>query len=700
MKPTHNFEKSFLRQIREEGHRRRQQLSLTALGRQRTFQAFDLYDDTFILEKDIWRIPHDHAPILVVAKSLFSPGSPGHIFTLTTGNHSVAAIPLLTGRFWNLGGLPPERCGDALRRSVLCANIVDGRIEISQRDVPMSVVVDADNWIRSYGWSLSDVVLADREDATLEYYRRQGQEWRIKPLAWTRKEMDIALNAERTRIHTSLRYYHNVKGVHFLTFPEFARLRPMASKDFAGFKACLAELVGVPENAEMSFMRYPKHFGHHEVELFGVRPEIAQKTLIPALEEIEEDARHDNLSPAMAGVLIGNVEKAYRAALEKPALADETSDEFVETLYQHLTGEVYLSEPGQVIPAFDDRFTALPGATYRHGRPDLHPGVDERTLAILDYIESLLSYDESIEYVNVYELRTDESLPLGRGRAREIVYKTNRSPLCRRLVEKRLSHSGSGYGCYVLARVQALQALGIAYGDHHLLSRKDGRMGDVHFYIRQRYSGDAFGSLPKQRFLKTGEAAGGAEDQEIVLAVAGLMGGAAAQNLAVKRYVKETGSICFGEGKEIVEFGYDVAKGREMPKRAMICSIRGALGWADTSWTEANIRNCFEIYTTAFARAMVDFLKKHPSVTVLQIADSFWEGFANTTRTLYWNYTCMREQFNLFDPGLRPIYKFTQKWRFALWALEQQYKRLPQLKEMLSVRIRALLAADNAAAAK
>ena len=34
--------------------------------------------------------------------------------------------------------------------------------------------------------------MAERTDATLEHYRRQGQEWRIKPLACTRQEMELA----------------------------------------------------------------------------------------------------------------------------------------------------------------------------------------------------------------------------------------------------------------------------------------------------------------------------------------------------------------------------------------------------------------------------------------------------------------------------------------------------------------------------
>ncbi len=333
------------------------------------------------------------------------------------------------------------------------------------------------------------------------------------------------------------------------------------------------------------------------------------------------------------------------------------------------------------MPAFDDRKTALPGATYRGGKAEIHPGADTRTLAILDYVQSRLSHGESLEYINVYELRLMAGVPLGKGPTREIVFKTNRRPVSLRLIEKRLAHQGTGYGNYMLARVQAFQNLGVAYGDHHLLARHDRQAGEVHYFIRQRYPGYAFGTISRHR-MQTADGAVAACDPETILAVAALMGHAAAQNMAVKKYIPESRSVHFGEGKEIIEFGYDVQRMREMPLRVRLCSVRGTLGWPRLEWTEKNLEHCFAVYMMAFARGMLGFWKEHEStVSSADLCDRFMDGFAASTRELHWNYTCRREQFDLFNPDVRSVFKFKTKWHFALWSLDQQYRRLPDLRQ-------------------
>jgi hypothetical protein len=665
-------------------------VTIDALGQRRTLIAYDWGSDTFVLEKNILSAPRDRDPVLIVRKSVLMPGSEGFLFTLTSGNHSVALLPLMDGRLWNLGRVPPRRRSDLMQRFVVCANLVGDDIEISQRDVPTPRVVEADEWLRGLGWPLARVVLVDRIDATIEYYRRMGQEWRIKPLAWSRKEMELALRASQTRLHTDLRYFQSAKGVHFLTYPVFAQLAELARTRFDDFRECLSELAAVPEGDTLSLLRTPKCSGHHEVELFGLRPRQAELDMLPAIEELWAGVRDGLLDPAAAAAATGKLSAHYRRVLDDPALAEPQSATFIETLYRHITGAVYLGPPEDVIPAFDDRRTALPGATYHGGKPEVHPGADSRTRAILDYVRSLLSHGEVLEYINVYELRTDAGMALGKGPTREIVFKTSRRVLPRRLIEKRLAQAGTGYGSYMLSRVQGFQGLGVSFGDYHLLSRHDGRSGEVHFYVRERYPGDAFGSIPRQRYLKTGQHAPNEEDPAVVLAIAALMGSAAAQNLALKKYVSGTGSNHFGE-KEIVEFGYDVRHMRELPLHVRLCSVRGTLGWPDSSWTEQNLRACFEFYVTSFARVMFAFWRQHAEAVALDdLAAAFLEGFAHTTGEMHWNYTVAREQFQLFAPDVRKSFAFSEKWRFALWALEEQQARIGSLREMFDRHLQAL----------
>ncbi len=257
----------FIARVRKEARHKPTHVTLKTMGRERVFCGFDWGSDSFVLEKDVWKSEDSHLPMLIVRKQDLVRGSAGHILTLTTGNHTVAAMPLLAGQFWNLGRVPAARRSKALQTSVVCANAVGGAIEISQRDVPKDLVTAADEWLQGLGFSLSEIVMAERNDATLEYYRRQGQEWRIKPLAWTRREMELAIQASRTRINTRLRYYHSAKGVHFLSYAEFHTLLELVASDFQQFVSCLRELVSIFEGDVRSCMRSLKFHGHHEIEI-------------------------------------------------------------------------------------------------------------------------------------------------------------------------------------------------------------------------------------------------------------------------------------------------------------------------------------------------------------------------------------------------------------------------------------------------
>lgn len=675
------FPYKFINRVRREARRKGNSVTVATAGRACVFVAFDWGVDTFIFERDVWKTRPERAPVLIVPKQQLAPGAEGYVMTVTSGNHSLAAAPLLRGELWHLGRVPKRHRSEVMMSAVLCCNLVGETLEISQRDVPTRLVVAADEWLRSLGWPLAGVVVAERVDATLEYYRRLGQEWRIKPLAWTREEMDLAVSGSRARIRSCLSYYHSVKGVHLLSYAEFARLVETAQRDFAAFRGALDELVGAGEEGHSCPMRVPKFHGHHEIELFGVHGAQVIDLLVPALERLHADLLRGACSPHAALARLREIQALFARSLENPELADERHDMFVGSLYKHLTGEVYYGNLDQVMPAFDDRKTALPGATHQGGKAEIHAGADTRTLAILDYVQSRLSHGESLEYINVYELRLTAGVALGKGPTREIVFKTDRRPVCLRLIEKRLAHHGTGYGNYMLARVQAFQNLGVAYGDHHLLARHDRLAGEVHYFIRQRYPGYAFGTIARHR-MQTADGVLAADDPEAILALAALMGNAAAQNLAVKKYIPESRSVHFGEGKEIIEFGYDVQRMREMPLRVRLCSVRGTLGWPHLEWTEHNLERCFDFYIAAFARGLLKLWQEHSrTVSSAELRNRFMDGFAASTRELHWSYACRREQFDLFDPDVRSTFNFKAKWHFALWALEQQQRRLPDLRQ-------------------
>ena len=679
--------RDFVRRVRERGVKRPSKVKTVAMGRERTFEAWDLGHDTYIFEKSVTSHLADHPSVLIVEKRVLKPKAKGRVFTMTTGNHSVAAFPLLDGRFWKISILPSQSRSEVLMHSILCANVVKDTIEISQREVPAKVLFAADEWLMgAVGFTMRDIVMGDRNDVTIEHYRQLGQEWRVKPLAWTINEINVALAASKKRISTKLTYYHSMKGVHFLTYPEFKRFTDLARTDCDEYLKGLRELVGVYEGNKTSFTRMPKHRGHHEIEFFGLRRGVALEKLIPEIEKLMESIVLGKIG--QLGVIQRSEEilATFASLLNKPEYAEEGSKLFVETLYMYITGEIYSVVGEGSTPAFDDRRTALPGATFVDGRPVFHEGADDRSEVLLSNIRRMMSKDEIIEYANVYELRVeDEMAEIGKGQTREIVYKTNRSPLEQSMVEKLLSRAGKGYSSYMLSRIQVFKALGVGLSEYRVLHRRaqvKKRLVDV--YVRRRCEGEPMDSIPENYFYNADDSS--IEEKEVVLALATLMGDAAAQNMAMKKYDPDTNSPLYGIGKEIYEFEYDIMLARIVPKKVSLCSIRGSLGWPSLDYDDENLSRLFNFYLANYAHALKDYQRRH-KVSMNEVAERFMDGFEYRTHAMVWQLSVMRDKFEAFKPDLPAVYGFDKKWHFAMWALERQERRLSILRKIFFQKV-------------
>lgn len=672
-------------------------LTIEGTGGCRTFLRYKRGDDTFIFEDGVWKNSDSHSPVLIARKSDFIPGRRGRILTVSTGNHATVAIPLLTGRMWSIPAVPPSKRGDVLVHSIVCANVISGLLEISQRDVSASLIAETDLWLREVGLPMDGMVMAERDDGTVEHFRKLGQEWRIKPLAWTRREIEMALAASRTSINTSLSYYHSAKGVHFLSYGDFHRLGALAKTDFAEFVRCLREWGALGEGEKVSNVRMPKFHGHHEIEFFGMRRGIAEEKVIPMLEQLLEDITLKRCDAESAYRMYARIDRLYRDNLTRPTLGDDTSEDFIDTLYMHLTGEIYYTHNDLGSLAFDDRRTALPGATFHNGRPEFHPGCDERTRVLMRNVEQSLSNDELIEYANVYEIRSqhDDEQPagvkLGSGQTREIVFKTNRRALTRSFIEKRLAQAKPGYGAYLLVRVQAFKELGVNFPEYRLLSRLSSSAGrKISYYLRTRCPGEPLDDLPNTIFKPTSssdpEVAG--EDPRVALSLAALLGDAAAQNMTLKKYIPDSGCR-FGIGKEIYELGFNTACRRMMPVYVMTCSARGSLGWPDLARSEENLNSLFSFYASAYAGTLHKFWLKHScAVSIQTMADQFMNGFEFKTRAMHWCYMSRKEQFEHFKPQIPSSYGFADKWDFALWALDALTARMGEFAEIFIEKVR------------
>ena len=246
-------------------------------------------------------------------------------------------------------------------------------------------------------------------------------------------------------------------------------------------------------------------------------------------------------------------------------------------------------------------------------------------------------------------------------------------------MEKRLSRASQGYGGYMLARIGALKSLGVRLSAFYRLLRRRAQKGrrPLDFYIRSRCEGEPLDAIPANRFcLADGSQA---EDRDVVLALATLMGDAAAQNMAMKKYDPKTRSPLYGVGKEIYFFEHDIQRGKTYPKSVSTCSVRGSFGWPCLDRTVENLREIAGFYLGHYARALGEYAAKH-AVAAADAAESFFGGFEFRTRAMAWRLSTMKDRFDSFSPSLPARYGFGVKLRFALWSLERQAKGLPELR--------------------
>jgi hypothetical protein len=244
----------------------------------------------------------------------------------------------------------------------------------------------------------------------------------------------------------------------------------------------------------------------------------------------------------------------------------------------------------------------------------------------------------------------------------------------------------------LLARANVFRALGTDYPFFQLINvtTHDQRREETPYFIRSRCPGDPLSAIPITLFKVDPNNPESCEDPNVILALAELYGNAAAQNLAVKKYLSGKNPTCrFGQGKEIFEFVYDARYHRPMPARVRICSIRGTMGWPNLTRNSTNLKDVHKFYLRAYAVAIGNFWRQHAETCTLnECASAFFNGFERKLEAMQWMYYTDRKNFDTFDPGLRQIYNFRARLDFALWGLERAGKDLPALREHFMDHVR------------
>lgn len=675
-------------QARKEG-RRLAVLEAESAAKRRVFDLYAVGDDRFLIQRGRRAAKEERRRLLVlIRRADLRAGRRGMLCALATGHFGAVLTPLFSGALGDLCRLPRARRSETLLRRVALANVSTRTVELHQRDADFALLAEADRWLQAHGFGLDEVAFCERTPEALAYAEPLGQVWRIRPRVYTIAEMRRQVAHAWLRVDTAAHYLVSLRGVHWLTYAEFARIAALAAEDPAQVLACLREWAALAPGESQSALRRAKgNAGRNALEFFGIPRADAQRLLVPALERLLEgvtlgrmDAR--DMADTLAGLAL-----LFRRHLRDPAFADPAADRAVLALYACLNDDA----PGADVPLdFDARRVALPGVTFQAGVPTPHPGADARTLAVVRHVMRRLSHNETSQYLNVYDVRSTKSLASGAAQTREIVLKTDRTPVPVSFIQKRLGSLRPGYADYLLVRANVFRALGADYPVFQLLAPPEGAADRFPYFLRTRSPGDPLEAIAPALFRCNPQNPRSPEEPAVVLALAGLYGSAAAQNMAAKKYLPgDPPTPRFGIGKEIFQFVYDPFLHRQMPAHVQVCSIRGTLGWPSLAQDEANLRDAHRFHIRAYALALGDYWGAHKEACTLnECASAFFDGFERKTEAMHWAYLRDRRDFDTFDPRLPPRYAFRPKLDFALWALSRAAETLPALRERFMDAVR------------
>ena len=663
----------------------------TAAGR-RVFDVCAWGEDLFLLQRGVRGRRERQRSLSLIPRRALGIGRSGWLCAVGSGHFGAILTPLFAGAFGEgLCRVPQGRRSETVRRKVVLANVSARSVDLLQRETDFALVAAADRWLAGRGFALNEVLFCERSREALAYLEPLGQLWRLRPRVYTVEEMRRQVAHAWVRVEAPVRYLVSLRGVHWLTYPEFARVAGAAAAAPAQALACLREWAGLAPGEHQSAMRRAKGgAGWHALEFFGIpRPE-AQRLLVPALERILEGMTLGRMNAQDMADTLAGLTLLFRRLLRDQAFTDPRADRTVLALYACLNDDA----AGDCAPMdFDARRVALPGVTFRNGLPIPHPGADIRTLAVVSHIVHRLSYNETPRYLNIYDVRSSKSLATGAAQTREVVVMTDREPVPVSFIQKRLNSTRPGYADYLLTRANVFRALGADYPAFQLLTPTPGDTTPASrfpYFLRTRSPGDPLEAIPQALFRSNPANPASPEEPAVVLALATLYGSAAAQNMAAKKYLAGTPPTSrFGIGKEIFQFVYDPFLHRQMPAHVQVCSIRGTLGWPNLAQDAANLRDAHRFYLRAYALALGDYWCAHKEACTLnECAAAFFDGFARKTEAMHWAYLNHRHDFDTFAPALPKRYAFRPKLDFALWALTHAAEDMPALRERFMDAVR------------
>lgn len=658
-----------------------------------SFTCYRYNNDLFLLPDGSlkYRRAHRYPAIAIQQADLNLSSKKGWLFAFCEGNFSTLLTPLFSGAFGKeLANIPKEKRSDTLLYRVVYMNRSKKGLELFQRDTAFNLLIEADQWLESLGLALDQRLFFERTPEILKYTEEHGLLWRVRPKVYALDEKKETIRHAWQRVESSACYYVSIRGVHWLCYEEFSRIVKLVEKDMEAALACLYEWVAAPRGKALAAMCRPKA-NHHAIEFLGVKREDAEIYLIAPLMELLAAVKAKKVKQKDLADAFLALQRIFFHLLEDPQYADLSTPEMVDKCYTLLFDDSK-SKPVQQTIDFDERRMAVPGVSFIDGKAIPHPGADAHSLMIVNHFAQRLSFNEKIESINIFVVRSTKTLTSESSRSREIVIKTNRTPVPISYIQKKLSSVRVGYSDYLLARANVFRSLGSDIPAFEVLTiDARGQSEESPYFLRTRCPGDPINAIPDSYFKINVNNLNGAEDPDVVLDLARLYGSAAADNLVAKKFIPKKNISRFGIGKEIFEFIFDPFKHRLMPARVQTCSIRGTMGWPDITQNEANLQDVHRFYLNNYATVLGNYWRQHAEACTLnECANAFFDGFMRKIEAMHWAYLQNKANFDTFNPHLRSAYNFRAKLDFAFWSLCRVTEDLPQTRERFLDAVRAV----------
>ena len=442
-----------------------------------------------------------------------------------------------------------------------------------------------------------------RDSKVREAFKLRGESWKMTPRYFTVEEIIKQINLSKVTVGTKNCYYYKVEsGGRLITFATFAAVAESVS-DFKEFKARINEVVDLYQRKNKLFVR--------ELDFFNVDHAVFDFSLIQKLAEYVNSLKVWGKAQRKKadGLFLAALEN-FKSAVPPEFQYDDPNNPVWRNYFYSELNEIPPTEESMlgISGEFNMNIRWLPGCRIRNGRVDMDPHVEEPVRRLIEEFSRLYG---ALEYINLGRLMRSQSTKRAAGSYREVFIavlkqkhgETEQIRILRKVMRNVLyylnrGHSmekakqlAEGYLEYTFDRREILSLLGVNTPAVGHLSRKEDLPGigtvPVAFFDRPYIDGLATDKVSNFYY----------EHEGFVRAQAGLLGYEAGLNLLIGRVDPDTGSVFFGDGDELLQFGNN----RFEPTGLVL---------ADFTGTFADVISPLEKFIPYYADYLVDMLSR------------------------------------------------------------------------------------------